>query len=246
MNFYIYSLSEAIAVAASVWPAGLLDAPVETVEHAGLSLIVSRIERLPTPVRWVDLQAHDAVNRAVLDGGVCVPLRYGTMSATRQQCVELIEQRIDYWRETIERVRGHVEISIKGLLPAQPEAAAAQHVPVAAGPGTAYLQRRRADLEAQERLVERSKHLAEEIRHELGLPSDAVIVDSRGRLIDVALLIRREFSSEVVARLRTRIETLPGRWRVGAPWPPYSFVGAPTGSGHLGPAKEERKRGEPG
>jgi hypothetical protein len=212
VSLYVYSLSDATLLETVQWPPGLGGAPIEIVQHAGIALIASTIDRQPSPVRREDLQIHNTVNQAVLAAGVCVPLRYGTMQPGRQACVEMIERRLPHWQEMIERVRGRVEISIKGLLPSR-----GGTLPVAniqqAGPGTTAAQGRR---------------VANQIQQDLLALAEAVNVTTHAQLVDIAALVRHDDWSELAMRIADYVKALPGRWKVGAPWPPYSFVGAPS------------------
>src|SRR5207302_4522984 len=106
--------------------------------------------------------------------GPVVPLRFGAIYRRLEDVVELLRERGDAFAADLERVRGHVELGVKGFVerPLLEERLGREHVTTpAAASGRAYLERRQVDREvateaativaeaarsAHERLLERS------------------------------------------------------------------------------------------
>lgn len=224
MSFYLYSITEASAARGNDWPEGIADSHVAAIEVGSLALLVSEIERLPAPVQRGDLQQHNAVNCALLETGVCVPLRYGTMAPSRDACGAFIADQADRWNAAVERLRGRVELSLKILMPVSDARGVDGSEDQAAGPGAMYLRRRRLKLLQEQAVDERRDALEREVRAALSAWTEEIVVMQRSRLLGVAALVAREHFGEAERHLGTILAHTQGRWTLGGPWPPYSFV----------------------
>jgi hypothetical protein len=224
MGLYIYSLGQADLLAGRTLPPGHTGAAIEIVEHGTLAAVVSEITALPAPVHRADLQRHDAVNRAVLATGLCIPMRWGTMVADRPACVEILGAQYERWLRTAERLRGRVELSAKLIVPTAPEPEVAVPSPIEDQPGTTYLRTRQAHLAAQIMQEDQARELRTVVKHALDGLADSVVVTHRGNLTAVAALVPHNQAGIAAERLRSVLATNTNRWIVGEPWPPYSFV----------------------
>lgn len=224
MSLYIYSLGQTDLLAGRAWPPGHNDAPVGVVADGTLAAIVSEIVALPTPVRRVDLQRHDAINRAVLATGLCIPMRWGTIVADQPACVMLLAEQHERWQRIARRLYGRVELSAKIVLPGVPEAKGITPIPIEHLPGTTYLRFRQAELAAQTACETQVRELETAIRHTLNNLADAVVVTRREDLMTVAALLLNERFACAVERLALALVPCAIRWSIGDPWPPYSFV----------------------
>lgn len=224
MSFYLYCLTDPTRLAIVSAPRGIADARIEIIAHGSVSPVVSRIDRLPSPVGRVDLERHDAVNRFVLGGGVCVPLRYGTILPSREACVAFVDEDFARWCAAIERLRDRVELSVHVVLPAAIEGISPPEDRPDSGPGARYLRRRRAIALSEDRANEQAGVLAGELGGCLDGLAEVVEVERRGRLVSMAALLRRADFASASARVGAIAKKWGGRWNVGEPWPPYSFV----------------------
>lgn len=224
MSLYLYSLGQTDLLAGHAWPPGHTNAPVGVVEHGALAAIVSEIIALPTPVRRIDLQRHDAVNRAVLATGLCIPMRWGTIVADQSACVTLLAEQHQRWKSIARRLHGRVELSATIVLATLPEAQIIAPMPIEHQPGTTYLRIRQAEIAAQTTREARVRELETAVRHTLDDLADAVVVTRRGSLVMVAALLLSERFAVAAERLSLTLACSTERWSIGEPWPPYSFV----------------------
>lgn len=224
MSLYLYSLGQTDLLADRAWPVGHNEATIDLVAHGPLAAIMSEIVVVPTPVRRVDLQRHDAVNRAVLATGLCIPMRWGTIVPDHPACVALLADQHERWQHIAQRLRGRVELSAKIVLPAAPEPEVVAPMPVEHLPGTTYLRMRQASLATQTARETQVRELEAAVRQTLNNLADAVVVAHRGSLMTVAALLLNEHFGVAVERLTSTLARSTVRWSIGEPWPPYSFV----------------------
>ena len=225
MSLYLYSLGRPSLLDGCIWPMGEAAGTIDVVGHGSLALVVRPIDALPAPVRRSDLEHHDAVNRAVLSTGLCVPMRWGTIVTDHAACMRLLVEQHERWQRIAQRLQGRVELSATIVLPnpAQPEAVAP--VPGDHQPGTAYLRMRQAGLAAEMARTDQARELETALRGVLGGLVDAIVITQRGSLMTVAALVLHERFDIAAERARIALADQSVRWTIGAPWPPYSFVG---------------------
>jgi hypothetical protein len=213
-----------------------LAAPVDLTEFADLD------ERL-NDRDWLERKAlaHEQVlSRAAVDGPV-VPLRFGTVYHRRDDVVQLLSERRREFAADLERVRGCVEVGVKGFVerPVLEEHLARERAGVdAATPGRAYLERRRLqqDVAAEAATIiaeaARSTHARLLRRSLAGAVSRPHSRELSGRademFLNAAYLVPaadQELRSEVAA-LGRAYAPLALSFELTGPWPPFNFVGA--------------------
>lgn len=228
MSIYLYTITDVTPAAANL-PQGIGGGEVEVLAHRELVALVSELAQLPSPVRPIHLERHDAVTRVALAAGACVPLRFGTLLSSRSACRELLDERADQWIRVMNRLRGRVELSVKVIVPA---ATTPRSLPQPGGmdsPGMTYLLQRRAELQAAQATGVAVEQLADALRQGLRSVAEAIVVQVRGRLLSVAILLDTERFDAAVAQVRELVSGQPGPWAISRPWPPYSFVDDGTG-----------------
>jgi Gas vesicle synthesis protein GvpL/GvpF len=205
---------------------GLAQAPLDGVREGDLLAVVSRHTHPPGDPALDALWVHERVVERIMVDRAVLPMRFGSRLPDDDALRELLTVRQQEFLETLQRVRGRVEVSVRAMQsggeqppPAEPPAAR----PVAAS-GREYL-------EAKLRDGRRTEREASVLHDPLAsLAVDAVRQATRGpdELLRASYLIDRA----ALARFRGAVERLqsahPGiAILCTGPWPPYSFVGAP-------------------
>ena len=226
------------------------DGGVGLVHSGPVAAIVTRVElaefddldeRLNDPA-WLEEKArhHETVvSRASREGPV-VPLRFGAIYRRREDVEKLLTERRDEFVADLERVRGRVELGVKGYVArgALEELLARQRTTTpAASPGRAYLERRQvqqdiaAEAKAMVAEAARRTHTRLLERSVAGAVSRPHSRELSGRTEDMflnaAYLVPAGDDSlrGEIAALQLAYAPLSVSFEVTGPWPPYSFVG---------------------
>jgi hypothetical protein len=92
---------------------GVESSPVGTLEHAGLTALVSPIAK--TELRARDVRAHWRVLEHAFEHGAVLPVRFGTVmeseDAVRSRLLEPNEERLT---ELLQAMHGHIQLNVKG------------------------------------------------------------------------------------------------------------------------------------
>jgi gas vesicle protein GvpL/GvpF len=221
---------------------------VRIVQHGSLAAIVSEVpldefgeDVLPERLNdraWLEskARAHEDVLQAFAGSTAVVPLRFGAIYRDRADVAALLAERGDAFAGSLERVRGHVELGVKGWadrarLTAGPETGA-----VATTSGRSYLEQR---LQAREAAAHAGAQLSEIVHaaHErlLALAADGVANRPQPReltgrademVLNAAYLVAEgdgSFAREV-ERLDAEGRALGISFELTGPWPPHNFV----------------------
>ncbi|GAA4577358.1 GvpL/GvpF family gas vesicle protein [Planotetraspora kaengkrachanensis] len=267
-GIYLYAVtSEAGDACLSV--RGVLGAPVRKVGAADLAAYVSTVPldqfgeeplaRLLEDLDWVGevARAHHRVVEAVAEAGPTAPVRLVTVYSGEEQVRELLERRHDDFLAVLSRVAGRREWGVKAYV--DPDAASRTAEGAAgressagreattgrtgAGPGTAYLQRRKENLHNRQDLWRQAVARAERLHAALG---EIAVAGRRHRPQDPQLSGRREwmvlngaylveedrgaeFAAAVAAFREAASAAGPGEGagmdvELTGPWAPYSFT----------------------
>ncbi|GII42473.1 GvpL/GvpF family gas vesicle protein [Planotetraspora phitsanulokensis] len=268
-GIYLYAVtSEAGDACLSV--RGVLGEPVRKIGVGDLAAYVSTVPldqfgeeplaRLLEDLDWVGevARAHHRVVEAVAEAGPTAPVRLVTVYSGEEQVRELLERRHDDFLAVLSRVAGRREWGVKAYV--DPEAAsrmagggtaggdasARREAPAGrtgAGPGTAYLQRRKANLHNREDLWRHAVAWAERLHAALG---EVAVAGRRHRPQDPQLSGRKEwmvlngaylveedrsaeFAAAVAAFREAATESGTGAGpgmdvELTGPWAPYSFT----------------------
>jgi hypothetical protein len=225
---------------------------VELIRHGNLAAIVrevplSEYDETVLPERLNDrewLERNARAHEDVLQGAAAVtavmPLQFGTIYRSREHVGQMLGERAEEFAETLERVRGHVELGVKMWvdLSALEQTLATEKEPAAGGgAGAAYLQQRARERERSVDLAARCTELAEEAHGRLSAAAVADVVNrpqpreltgrSETMLLNGAYLVR-----DGDDRLRSEVERLTAEhaglgveYELTGPWPPHNFAG---------------------
>lgn len=230
---------------------GVAGEPVRAIEVGGLVAVVGSVsssdfgegalQRNLENLDWLaaTARAHDGVVAAVLRYGPTIPLRLATVYHDDGRVRELLAARRDDFAAALQRVTGRTEWGVKayGDREAMSEPVAAQQpAQGAAGKGTAYLLRRRAQLAAQENIERRAAGYADEIHATLlrcavdgrrQPVTDPVLTGKRAWMFfNGTYLVEDAERDEFAATVKTLETEHEGvTLELSGPWPPYSFAG---------------------
>ena len=98
---YVYAIAEAPAVVPS---------DLRVVERAGLAAVVSDEVLEAGPEAFL---AHDGVVQALMATQPVLPTRFGMTFATDADVAAVLEERAETFRESLTRIRGCVELSVR-------------------------------------------------------------------------------------------------------------------------------------
>jgi hypothetical protein len=240
--------------------AGVGGAPPRTIAAAGLAAIVgdvgdreygeAALRRNLEDLDWLarTARAHHAVLEAVAERGPVVPMRLATLFASDAGVAGTLQERAEDFRGALSLISARSEWGVKGyaVKAADPAGAPGHQVAgregPAAGPGAAYLQRRRAQLTASKDARQEALASARIVYAELGrfavssrlYPPQAP--DLAGQqtpmVLNAAYLVADERAGEFAAA----VADLTARHRfvqltLTGPWPAYSFVSEGDGPG---------------
>lgn len=196
---------------------------LELVPHDGLAAVCA-----PAPEGEVTTEMlwdHERVVERLMDDRDLLPVRYGTRVPDAEAAARALEDNHDRLVESLEFVRGAVEVSVRVLGDGQPSATpdspARPDSPATPATGLAYMRARANDLAAEDD-VRRAIHeplaalaRAESLRS-AGLP---------GELMHAAYLVSQDRVPSLAATVEELQRAHP-RWQITCtgPWPPYSFV----------------------
>jgi len=209
------------------------------------SVDLSEFDELPDRLNdeeWLEAKArdHESVLRAAAAGGPVVPLRFGAVYRRQEDVVQLLDERADELVADLDRVRGHVELGVKGFVARkrlEDSLASDRSAAGAATPGRAYLERRRAEREVEDDAsaivadAARSAHarlLERAVTGVLNRPHPRELTGRAEEMfLNAAYLVPagdRSLHAEVDALTRA-YAPLALSFEVTGPWPPYNFVG---------------------
>jgi hypothetical protein len=214
--------------------AGLGDTALAGLAAGGLLAVVSRAPQGEVPLTRANLLRHEQVVEALMAERGVLPARFGT-TASDHELVEALERHGPELAQSLERVRGRVELALRVIDPAANERPPARPSRAAVGDGRGYMQ---ALLEAerqQARLRAAMDEIAGQISAALAPLADGSTQSSpEGRqLLKAAYLVRREGLEALRRGIDAQRAAHPGlAFLATGPWPAYSFTGIERGLGY--------------
>ncbi len=215
MSLLAYAVAESGSPA--IDDAGLDGAPLLRIRVRGVALVVSRqASRPPEPTPQALWRYEEIVERLMARQPI-LPARFGSVLASEEDAREALAARHDELCQALAKVRGAVELGIRGTWTTQPE-----HPP--ASSGTEYMLgqldiRRRAERAA--RLLDPLGALARSSKMKV-LPRQSIPF-SGAYLVDAGETDRFfAKAGELGSSLEDAELVCTG------PWPPYSFAEAPA------------------
>ena len=203
-----------------------------------------RLDERLNDLAWLEekARAHEAVLDRLVGEGALVPLRFGAIYRRLDEVETLLRERGEEFEADLDRVRGRVELGVKGYADrtALEDALAAERVgePAGDGSGRAYLERRRVQRDvageasamlaeaaraAHERLLERSLAGTVSRPHSRELSGRSEYMFLNGAYL---VPVGDESLQAEVTGLARAYAPLGITFEVTGPWPPYSFVGS--------------------
>lgn len=235
---------------------GISGTPVRSVTAAGLVAVVSDVplaeygeqalrRNLENPV-WLErtVRSHHAVVHQLSRTGAVVPARLAIIYNSDERVAHGLADRHDELAAALEWITGREEWGVKAYAvpdrdvvraPDADSASPSDASPDDAGPGAAYLRRRKAELAARQQGQQAAAAAAEEVHAALAVHAVAArrhpLQDRRlsgaatAMVLNGAYLIEREGVRRFAAEFhRLASRSWPIRLELTGPWPPYSFV----------------------
>ncbi|WP_214367100.1 GvpL/GvpF family gas vesicle protein [Pseudonocardia sp. H11422] len=241
---YVYAIADATGIAELPAVEGVAGAPVRAITSGELAAMVSSVEaaefgeealrRNLEDLRWLErtARAHHAVVDAVARPGPAAPLRLATVYLTEDNVRSLLDEQNARFTAALARIRGRAEWGVKAF--GAPQRVEEQADGAAAGPGTAYLMRRRTERDRAARSLAQAHEQAEQLHTSLARlavasraypPQDPRLSGERDEMVLNAAYLVEEAAGPAVREL---VDTwdVPGlRLQLTGPWAPYSFAG---------------------
>jgi hypothetical protein len=215
MSLLAYAVAEGDA--AAIDGVGLDGQPLIAIGDDGVALVVSREPSAPPEPTAQTLWRYEEVVERLMVYEPILPARFGSVLPDEDAARTALRARRDELLRGLERVRGAVELGIRGSwtnAPTQP----------AASSGTEYLL---GHLEVRRR-AQRAADVAEPLnalarRHKVKVLPRPSIPFLAAYLVDRD---RTEEFIELASQLDDKFDD--GELVVTGPWPPYTFAQAPT------------------
>ncbi|HEX8974994.1 MAG TPA: GvpL/GvpF family gas vesicle protein [Solirubrobacteraceae bacterium] len=202
---------------------GVAGAAVSRIGAAGLVALASEHAVKPELTEEA-LWSFERVLESVMEAHAVLPVRFGALLADAGEVARMLELRRAEFVPKLERVRGAVELSVRGIWSEAPEPAETRHAATGATSGTDYM---RARLAPQRRAHE----LAERVHAQLddrARASTHRILTHASVPLSAAFLVDRGTEAEFARAVDSLAAELAGTELVcTGPWPAYSFVGGP-------------------
>ena len=221
---------------------------VRAVRAAGLTAVVedvgedefgaAALRRNLEDLEWLErtARAHHAVIEATAGNGPVVPMRLATVYSGDDSVASMLRQRADDLGEALSRISGRSEWGVKAYASPPADTGPDDQADAPARSGTAYLQRRRAQLASRTDARQAAAADAEAVHTELSQLSVAARLypPQPPRLAGQAALMVLNAAYLVAdaqaAEFAVAVNDLTSRHRsvrlgLTGPWPPYSFVG---------------------
>jgi Gas vesicle synthesis protein GvpL/GvpF len=200
---------------------GLAQAPLEGVREGDLLAVISRHTHPPGEPALDALWVHERVVERIMADRAVLPMRFGTRLDDDDALKEVLASRGQEFLAALQRVRGRVEVSVRAM---KPPGEVTGPLPVAAS-GREYLEAKLRNGRAGDREA-RSLH---EPLAGLAVESSRQAARAADELLRASYLIEEA----ALARFRGTVERLQSTHPDVAilctgPWPPYSFVAAPS------------------
>jgi hypothetical protein len=245
---YVYGVARALPRDAVAGIRGMSGTPVELIEHAGLTAVVSPVslddfgedalrENLEH-LDWLESTArtHHAVVDGASDSAPVVPLGLATVYRTEDRVRETLDARHEEFDRALARITGRTEWGVKAYADLNlPASGARAEAASSARPGTSYLQRRRTEQQSAEESRHEVLAVAQRVDDELRdiaaagrlhRPQDPQLSGERGWMIlNAAYLVDDDRAEDFRAAVRRLAGLRPElRLQLTGPWAPYSFA----------------------
>jgi hypothetical protein len=216
---YAYGICEATAAMPPPQGRGLGGAKLRTLQSGAIAAIYSRHRSLRARPEANQVLTHERVLEQIMARGPVVPLRFGTQLQREEQLAVVLARRGTELLQTIDRVRGRVELGIRVI----PEWIKETNRDGAAVGGREMLiarvgEHRRALRVARELHAPLAAIAAASTMQEYPRPP-AILVASYLVDADRVAAFRRQAKQLAASQNKMRV-------LITGPWPPYSFAAA--------------------
>jgi hypothetical protein len=196
---------------------GLEGRALRTIRSRELAAVVSDHDRPPAPSE-PNLWAYEQVVEKLMARAPLLPARFGSTVEHDRQLEQVLAERQREFRETLEQVRGAVEIAVHAPAPDATKAAARGPSSESPASGTDYMLSRVAQHQRTGELVAQVDAAVGELARARTRRASSANT--------LAYLVEHEHVDEFIARLE-QLGDSDITW--SGPWPPYSFI-APSGN----------------
>lgn len=243
MGLYAYAVIEAgrdVGGDVGVVDVGPLRAVVREVDVADYE--GDRLEQHLQDPSWLEsaVRDHEHVVEQLLGDGPVVPMQFGSIFSESSGLESMLSTNASQLEALLERVRGREEWGLKVRVDV---AAAARDLVTSPAPtgGRAYLERRREEQQAGERVAEHAASVAEDVHRALReLADDAATLAVRATpgpgtvVLNGAYLVPERSRDAFFARADELERELGSAFRLdlSGPWPPYSFTSVDVAGTH--------------
>jgi Gas vesicle synthesis protein GvpL/GvpF len=204
---------------------GVDGAPVRLVAAAGLWAAVSDHDGAPE-LDEETLWTFERVVESLMNDCAVLPVRFGTLLAGVAEVEEMLTARRDDLAAKLDRVRGAVELSVRGVWPDPNPSAASRTDSAANASGTSYM---RSRLEPHRRAGELAARVHAHLDDHARASSHRLLTRATVPL-SAAFLVERGREGDFLSRVRGLDAELSDADLVcTGPWPAYSFVGDTAG-----------------
>lgn len=248
-GIYVYAVSRDFPQHALEQMCGIGGAPVRIIVHQGLTALVSNVDlaefgeealrRNLEDLGWLEsaARAHNTVVAGAATLAVTVPMRLLTVYRSDERVQETLRKWNKEFTEALSRITGRTEWGAKAyadLKEFMTSGTTAEGV-TTAGPGTSYLQRRRAERHTEEEARRAAMGYADEIDARLSdiaatrylhPPQNPQLSGHEGWMIlNASYLVDDSRAEEFHATVSLLVQLHPGiSLELSGPWAPYSFA----------------------
>jgi len=111
-ELYLYAIAPADAVDVD-GKTGLRDASVRTIDHEGVSAVVSEKPDGKLRPRRRNLKAHHGLLKTLTTEGTILPMAFGVLATSEAEIEQFLEDHRDTLLDQLGHVDGHVEIGLR-------------------------------------------------------------------------------------------------------------------------------------
>ncbi|MFD3538605.1 GvpL/GvpF family gas vesicle protein [Streptomyces sp. NPDC058662] len=206
-------------------------------------------------LEWLEgvARAHHDVVQALSTRTTVLPLRMATVYQDDDRAAQALAEQYEAFAERLARLTGHTEFGVKIYLAPSASPAAGADTGTGAGaatsPGKAYLQRRKAQHNAQEAVYSQAQRAAETVgaiasryasQHARHPTQRGALTGPGENVVNDAYLVPDPYGEPFRAAVEEAVSAFDGvRVEVTGPWAPYSFAMPPAEHQHP-TAGEER------
>lgn len=208
---------------------------VQVIENNGLAAVVSAAPEADIPKDALTVIAYHKIIDTFHNRVGVIPLRFGTIVSHESEVKSLLQKHEERYKSLLRKLDGLVELTVRVIVnnnsvKAEPHDEHSLKGSSSSESGAAYLARRKAHHDAQERASERNNEVVERYCAQLkGLFVNFKVEISRSAVhttgvLSVHFLLPRH-SVEAFRKAYDRLKSDDcEKLMLSGPWPPYNFV----------------------